>query len=118
MCIRDSVIFATNAFETLDPAVLRRLDIKTALRPMRADQRRRMLAAVLACNDCDTDLSQSAAARLAGMHGITSGDYAAATRRVWLTGGELNSDTLTEALAAEIDARALNHGDSRIGFIG
>lgn len=120
-CLEDTrsiVIFATNAFETLDPAVLRRLDIKTALRPMRADQRRRMLAAVLACNDCDTDLSQSAAARLAGMHGITSGDYAAATRRVWLTGGELNSDTLTEALAAEIDARALNHGDSRIGFIG
>ncbi|ROO27588.1 hypothetical protein SAJA_09160 [Salinisphaera japonica YTM-1] len=120
-CLEDArsiVIFATNAFETLDPAALRRFDVKTALKPMRADQRRRMLRVVLSGNKCDTNLSKRAAARIDGLQEVTGGDYAAALRHVWITGGELNRDTLIDALAREVDARALNHRHSHIGFIG
>lgn len=115
--VRSVAIFATNAFQTLDPAVLRRLDIKAAFMPMRRAQCRRLFAATLSDNGCDAHISSSADTRLERLTDVTGGDFSTALRRLWVAGVDLNADTLINALSQELDVRAQNRGDLRIGFL-
>ena len=52
-CLEDAqgvVMFATNAFDTLDPAVLRRVDIKAAFRPLNEQQAASLFRQTLTLN--------------------------------------------------------------------
>lgn len=110
-------ICTTNRLDDLDPACLRRFDLKVGFRALREDQRVRLLRqccsrlgiAVAAAN------LQDVAVHAAQLTNLTPGDAAAALRRLRLAGGTLKLDQLVAALADECRGKP---GVSRpIGFL-
>ena len=114
---RGIVLFATNAFESLDPAVLRRLDMKLAFRPMNAGQNRLMFQRVLECHDIavDDEAVKAACTRIQSIGSVVGGDYLAAQRRLRVLGRAMTAADLGDAVAAEIRVRARHRGQG-MGF--
>jgi len=73
-------IAATNLMDGLDPAALRRFDIKLMFRPMNASQRRRVFAQE-AFGDPEAPVPETSARLLAGLEGLTLGDVANVCRQ-------------------------------------
>lgn len=119
-CLEESrgiVMFATNAFDALDPAVLRRLDIKAEFRPLTADQALRLLKATLDANDIEaSDADWSAMERLKTVTGVVAGDFAAACRRIQVSGETLTARALATAAGEEVRLRD-RHQSTAVGFI-
>lgn len=119
-CLEESrgiVIFATNAFDALDPAVLRRLDIKTQFRPLTPDQCVALLASTLVANDIPlTEQDWAARERVRGVAGVVGGDFAAACRRIQVSGAALSALSLAEAVSDEVRLRN-RHQNGEMGFL-
>jgi SpoVK/Ycf46/Vps4 family AAA+-type ATPase len=114
---RGIVLFATNDFDALDPAVLRRLDVKAAFRPLGREQVRTMFERTLAVNDWREPRRELSAA-LAGLDSldaVVNGDFTAACRHLHVTGQAMTPAALADALAREVGARERHQGQS-IGF--
>lgn len=120
-CIETShgiVVFATNAFDALDPAVLRRLDIKTTFRPLNERQRIGLFERALEYNGVSpADTSESTHRLIAGAAGLVNGDFATACRRLAVTGTRLNADALCDALLDELTSRRAHGNNAAIGFM-
>lgn len=110
-------ICTTNRLEDLDPACLRRFDLKVGFRPLRNEQRLRLLRHCcarlgIAADAADMDVTDARVAQLAN---LTPGDAAAALRRLRLAG---DVPTLEQLVAALADECRLKPGGARpIGFL-
>ncbi len=120
-CLEDAsgiVMFATNAFDVLDPAVLRRLDIKTAFRPLNREQAKIMFERCLAVNSSEVlvGITPEIASRLRLITGLVNGDFAAACRYLHIMGQPFTASYLLTALESEVAMRSRHEGKS-IGFV-
>lgn len=114
---RGIVMFATNSFDALDPAVLRRLDIKAAFRPLQSDQAAALFEATLAANEITIrETDRADIEQIRALCGIVGGDFAAACRGIQVSGAPLTAQSLAEAVSEEVRLR--DHQQSvGIGFI-
>lgn len=99
-------VCATNRLTDLDPAALRRFDLKVEFRPLRVEQRHLLLRQccdLLGIGPCidGGDTSRAAIARINTMDGLTPGDAAAALRRLRFSGQSPNIESLLSALQDE-----------------
>lgn len=108
-------ICTTNRLDDLDPAALRRFDFKVAFKPLRFDQRVRLIRCCCAALGIDASDDGSWAARARQLDGLTPGDAAAALRRLRLSPGTSSIATLLGALADECGYKPTAHAP--IGFV-
>ena len=109
-------ICTTNRLEDMDPASLRRFDLKVGFMPLRADQRIRLIRQCCAALGIEQTASEGALdGRAATMDGLTPGDAAVALRRLRLCGEPADLDRLLEALALECRYKPGSH--RAIGFL-
>ncbi len=109
-------VCTTNLFESLDPASLRRFDVKVRFDALGEEQRWRMFLASLGTTpDAASAWSSSVRAELARLHGLTPGDFATAVRRAQVLDIPLEPTSLLTALEDEWKAKpdALRR---RVGF--
>lgn len=107
--------FCTNHVETLDPAVLRRLDLKVSFRRLPAATAREVFVAACAALSVDADVAQRVALRMPLEAGeFELGDFAVALRQAWLRGIS-DAAGLRECLEVERRARDEQRGRG-IGF--
>ena len=102
-------VAATNLIDGLDPAALRRFDVKLRFRPL--DQAQRLaLFAREALGDAAEPVPPELARHLAAMEGLTPGDFAVVCRQRALLGETLSPERFLSRLAAEwrIKARTLD----------
>lgn len=93
------LIACTNLLETLDPAALRRFDLKVRFDYLRPAQAWALAQSVLADRGVPADdLSR---ARLERLTTLTPGDFAAVLRRLRFSGEGLTAAVLVDALAQE-----------------
>lgn len=110
------LICTTNRLDDLDPAVLRRFDFKVAFKPLRPDQRLRLVRQCCARLGIETEVSDVILAeRVWALDGCTPGDAAAVLRKLAVTGGAPTLDALLSSLAEE--CRYKPAARSPIGFL-
>ncbi len=109
------LICATNLFEEMDEAVLRRFDLKIRFLPLSAEQRRFMLAGASGTEPAALPLHARRA--LDGMVTLTAGDFAVVARRLALTGRPGSVETWIEELAAEARLKHQRNSPRRMGFV-
>jgi len=110
-------ICATNRFEDLDVAVLRRLALKINFKPLTLDQRVRLFAQEVLDGDVYA-ANQYYGSRLAKLADLTPGDYSAVRARLRLAGNCCEAEKYLEELAEEIAVKNNNlYGSRPIGFI-
>lgn len=95
-------IATTNAFDVLDPASLRRFDLKVRFDPLIPEQRLRLLEALLkslglSLQDASNDLHAS----LDSLGQLTPGDYAVVARRLATSVHDVDASTVIDALREE-----------------
>jgi AAA+ superfamily predicted ATPase len=111
---RGIFLCATNSFETLDPASLRRFSLRIEFFPLDLDQNLALLqrTAMQLGLELGADAEHLARRRLASLSLLTPGDYAAALR-----GRLLLEDATIEALLGDLErAQAEKKSQRRIGF--
>lgn len=109
-------ICTTNRMDDLDPAALRRFDLKVEFRALKDDQRLALLGQCCASLGISVDLDDSALGdRVRRLRGLTAGDAAAAMRRLAVTGNPRTVDSLIDALATECRYKEVVHPP--IGFV-
>ncbi|MEO7068417.1 MAG: ATP-binding protein, partial [Rhodanobacter sp.] len=109
-------ICTTNRLDDLDPAALRRFDLKVEFRPLRDTQRLALLHQSCASLGISVGLDEPAlSARMQQLDGLTPGDAAAALRRLAISGEPPTVDSLINALATECRYKAAIH--QPIGFV-
>ena len=92
-------VAATNIFENIDDASLRRFDIKVRFDYLRGDQVVAMARSVL--RQFEAKLDKNSAAKFQSLQCLTPGDYSAVVRRSRILQSPLDSDTLLAALREE-----------------
>ena len=109
-------ICTTNRVDDLDPAALRRFDLKVEFRPLRDAQRLKLLRQCCASLGISADFEEPVLVnRVRQLDGLTPGDAAAALRRLSISGESPSVDSLLDALAAECRYKPAAH--QPIGFI-
>lgn len=108
-------ICTTNRLDDLDPAALRRFDFKVAFKPLRLDQRMRLIGSCCAALGIDASDDGAWAARACQLDGLTPGDAAAALRRLRLSPSTPGIAMLLDALADECSYKPAAHAP--IGFV-
>jgi SpoVK/Ycf46/Vps4 family AAA+-type ATPase len=111
---RGIFLCATNSFETLDPASLRRFSLRIEFFPLDVEQNLALLqrTAMQLGLEFGADAERLARRRLASLSLLTPGDYAAALR-----GRLLLEDATLEALLGDLErAQADKKSQRRIGF--
>ncbi len=110
------LVCATNLFETLDAAALRRFAFKLRFDPMRPDQKWRLLVATLGARGVIVGEGECAVrSSLDRLGSLTPGDFAAVARRVDVLGDAVTAEWFVAELAEE---ERLKPGGipARIGF--
>jgi transitional endoplasmic reticulum ATPase len=107
------LVCTTNLLVRLDPAALRRFDVKVAFDYLRPDQVRALFIATLESSDVHIG-DEHVLAHLDRLHRLTAGDFAAATRRFRRLRLPMSPQALLEAITAELSVRA----DGAVGRIG
>jgi len=108
-------VCATNMLDTLDPASLRRFDLKLEFRPLLAAARERLFHSTLEL----LGLAAADATTLRSLHaldGLTPGDYASVARRGRFLGAARDAAWLVDALAEELSLRDHQAGRRAVGF--
>ena len=97
----------TNAFDRLDPAVMRRFSIKVELGYLRPEAAARLFAVAFAplVGALDQVAAASVAARLREIGPLAPGDFATVLRRAKLLPEALTFEVLMGELAQEVAAR-------------
>ncbi|HET7561583.1 MAG TPA: ATP-binding protein [Rhodanobacteraceae bacterium] len=109
-------ICTTNRLDDLDAAALRRFDFKVEFRPLRIDQRLRLIGkccVALGVDPCVGDETWRQRARQ--LDGLTPGDAAAVLRRLRFLTGKPDLETLLAALSNECRYKPSAHAP--IGFV-
>jgi SpoVK/Ycf46/Vps4 family AAA+-type ATPase len=99
---------ATNLMETLDPAVLRRFDLKIRFDYLTPDQAFTLFGNTLVEHyepGVEIPVSESVLARLARLDNLTPGDFATVTRQTRILGKPYDAEQLLAALEAECRAK-------------
>jgi hypothetical protein len=111
---RGIFLFATNGFEALDPASLRRFSLRIEFFPLDADQNLILLqrTATRLGLEFGADAERLARRRLASLSLLTPGDYAAALRGRLLLGAASVDELLGDLERAQAEKRS----ERRIGF--
>ena len=107
----------TNLFENLDPAALRRFDLKIKFDYLRGNQRSGLLNAfkedlALQSNPLE---QQAAETRLSRLDRLTPGDYAVVARQARISGG-MSVAEFSARLATE-QALKIGTGTRPVGFV-
>lgn len=109
-------ICTTNRLNDLDPAALRRFDLKVEFRPLCNAQRLELVHQCCVSLGICADFNKSSlAGRVHALDGLTPGDAAAALRRLSISGEPCTIDSLLSALATECRYKPATH--QPIGFI-
>ncbi|MBI4953656.1 MAG: AAA family ATPase [Myxococcales bacterium] len=110
---------ATNAFDTLDPAALRRFALKIRFDGLSREQRWELFTASLRAHGALGSAEELAASRASvdGLDGLTPGDFAAVTRQARILGRALSAPALSSALEAELRHKRRS-GRAIAGFLG
>lgn len=108
-------ICTTNRLDDLDPAALRRFDFKVAFKPLRLDQRVRLIRSCCTALRIDAGDDDQWVVRARQLDGLTPGDAAAVLRRLRLSSGTPNLAMLLDALSAECGYKPAAHRP--IGFV-
>ena len=101
-------VCATNLMDRLDPAVLRRFDLKIKFDYLRPDQARKLFMRVLADLQEYTRprrVAESVEMRLSKINTLTPGDFATVVRQARALGTRYNAEQLLSALEAECRAK-------------
>lgn len=106
---RGVFICATNRFDRLDSAVMRRFTFKVGFAALDAVQRRQMFVTEALRGVAD-DLLPSWRTRLEDMDGLTPGDFANVKRQIQLLGVRLDGGRWIEALDQELAAKRSHPG--------
>jgi SpoVK/Ycf46/Vps4 family AAA+-type ATPase len=110
------LICTTNRLDNLDPAALRRFDLKVEFRPLQPAQRLALLRQCCAVLDLPVELDDPVLGRhVDRLDGLTPGDAATALRRLSLSGEPPTVDALIGALATECRYKPITH--RAIGFV-
>ncbi|MGB5852991.1 MAG: AAA family ATPase [Rhodanobacter sp.] len=110
------LICTTNRLDNLDPAALRRFDLKVEFRPLQHAQRLALLRQCCAVLSIPVDLDDSVLGRhVHQLDGLTPGDAAAALRRLSLSAEPPTVEALLGALATECRYKPTTH--RAIGFV-
>ncbi|RMW97628.1 AAA family ATPase [Allofranklinella schreckenbergeri] len=105
------LIAATNLADKLDAAALRRFDFKLEFRPLKPEQRLRLLAReTLGDADRASELPAPVAERLLHMPGLTAGDFANVARQRQLLGESLSAEQYLRRLMVELRFKAAEQG--------
>lgn len=108
-------VCTTNRLDDLDPAALRRFDLKIEFKPLEHTQRMRLIRQCCAKLGVEYDCDERALkASIQSLEGLTPGDAAAAMRRLALSGESPTLAALLDALATE--CRYKTHAKRPIGF--
>ncbi len=109
-------ICTTNRLDDLDPAALRRFDFKVEFKPLRLDQRLRLIGSCCAILGIDPYADEKLwRARARQLDGLTPGDAAAVLRRLRFSTGKPDLETLLGALSNECRYKPSAHAP--IGFV-
>jgi transitional endoplasmic reticulum ATPase len=110
-CFEGPFVCTTNLVNELDEASLRRFTLKIRFDPLDVEQRRRMFDATLRClAPASGDLvSSSTRSALDRLDRLTPGDFAVASRKLTLLGGDVTERALLEALRGESEAKQRGH---------
>lgn len=110
------LICTTNRLDNLDPAALRRFDLKVEFRPLEHAQRLALLRQCCAVLSIPVDLDDPVLGRhVHQLDGLTPGDAAAALRRLSLSAEPPTVEALLGALATECRYKPTTH--RAIGFV-
>ena len=110
-------VCATNLFDTLDAAALRRFSFKIRFDPLAPDQRWRLLAATLKARGVTVGGDERVRAALDQLSRVTPGDFAAVARRVDLMGTGVTAAEFVAELAEEEKVKPGAGRGRRIGFV-
>lgn len=105
----------TNRFEELDPAFMRRFDLKIECDFLTARQRATALRHALREAGCAARVSKKSEGRLGPLDQLTPGDFVAAGRKLRLLDEGMNQDRLVSALVHEVECKNIHRGRP-IGF--
>jgi SpoVK/Ycf46/Vps4 family AAA+-type ATPase len=105
----------TNRFEDLDPAFLRRFDLKVRFDYLNPAQREVFFRDVMRESGLPVRLRARTKERLASLDQLTPGDYVAARRGLQFSGQEVSQDALLSALVHEVACKNVSKGRP-IGF--
>jgi SpoVK/Ycf46/Vps4 family AAA+-type ATPase len=109
-------ICTTNRLDDLDPAALRRFDLKVEFRPLQRAQRLALIRQCCAVLGIPVDLDDPVLdRRVRQLDGLTPGDAATALRRLSLSGEPTTVEALLGALATECRYKPTAH--QAIGFV-
>ncbi|MEO7199807.1 MAG: AAA family ATPase, partial [Dokdonella sp.] len=109
-------ICTTNRLDDLDPAALRRFDLKVEFRPLESVQRVELVRQCCVSLGISADFEEPALVnRVRQLDGLTPGDAAASMRRLSVSGELPTIDSLLGALATECRYKHTAH--QPIGFI-
>jgi transitional endoplasmic reticulum ATPase len=113
---RGIFLCATNGFEALDPAALRRFALRVEFLPLDGEQRLQLLerAALTLGVAVTTEVMSAVGSRLSRLALLTPGDFSSVLR-----GRRLLGEASVEALVRDLErAHAEKRGERRIGFGG
>lgn len=105
----------TNRFQELDPAFLRRFDLKLRFDYLDQAQCEAVMKATLRTLGCPARIGPRTRERLANLDTLTPGDFAVAARRLRFSGSPPNQAELLSALVHEVECKK-KHGGRPIGF--
>jgi SpoVK/Ycf46/Vps4 family AAA+-type ATPase len=108
-------VCSTNLMEDLDPAALRRFDLKIRFDYLRPEQAWRLFRAVLKEQGCRVPAKADWLPRLARLERLTPGDFATLVRRQRLATGPLTAGSLCEGLRRELSFKS-GREERGIGF--
>lgn len=95
----------TNRFDRLDPAMLRRFDLKVSFGYLDTRQREIAMREALRNLGCSARLSIRTRERLQGLDYLTPGDFAAVVRGLKFSTLEITQATLLSSLVQEMEAK-------------
>jgi SpoVK/Ycf46/Vps4 family AAA+-type ATPase len=98
------VVVATNRLEAMDPAALRRLDIKIQFETLRPEQIREGFMSL--CQSIAVDCSEEDLHQVSQLSGVTPGDFACIARRLRFASTARTAKELLRLLQEEIDFKA------------
>lgn len=113
---RGIFICATNRFEDLDPAVIRRFSLKIKFNSLSSVQRVMMFARE-AIGDPNARVDDHQKQRLVSLGGLTPGDFSAVRQRVILSGHPVCSSNYLDELETEYRTKKQTAQCGSIGFI-
>ena len=105
----------TNRFEDLDPAFIRRFDLKIKLDYLTSKQRVLMFRNLMRECGLRARLAAKTQARLDWLSKLTPGDFMTARRRMRFSQQQCSQATLLSALVHEVECKTISQGRP-IGF--